>query len=411
MKIIGNDLVIDYPVIDADSHVNEPPDLWQKRVPAKFRERAPKVVPFEGGDAWSFDNGKQVTPVGATAQAGNSVVDFRWAGDVTYEKMRPGSFDPKARLEDQDLDGIAAQLLYPSVTLSGARAYGDDPALQAACTRAYNEWLAEFCGYAPDRLYGLALIPETTIENAVAEAKRAIDLKMRGVLLGAYPNGSLNPSPEDAAFWDLISSAGLPAHIHLGSFSRGHGDIPNTMRMRAAMAAGLKSGTGAQPVAAEFLYSGIFDEFPELNVVLVEGNIGWIPVLLEQADDMHLRYRFANGPEITGMKMLPSEYFYRNMWSTFMIDTVGMELRYRCGIDHIMWSTDYPHGGADWPNSRVTMERNFRGLPYNDVRKMAHENVKGLYKLNVPSSVARQASVNGAQPATNGSVGKVKATR
>ena len=111
---------IDYPIIDADAHVNEPPDLWQRRVPAKWRERAPKVLHTEQGDVWSFDDGKRLRPLGLTATAGRSFLEFQPAG-LRYDEIRPGSFDTKARLADMDVDGITAQVLYPSVTLSARR--------------------------------------------------------------------------------------------------------------------------------------------------------------------------------------------------------------------------------------------------------------------------------------------------
>ena len=86
---------------------------------------------------------------------------------------------------------------------------------------------------------------------------------------------------------------------------------------------------------------------------------------------------------------MPSRAFHRNFWATFMIDTVGIELRHRLNVDHLLWSTDYPHTGTDWPNSRVTIERVFRGVPQSEVKKMLHDNVKALYRLDdVPSRVA-----------------------
>ena len=142
---------IDYPILDCDAHVNEPPDTWVGRVPAKFKDRAPKVVHRDEGDYWSFNDGESVRPVGLTATAGLSYLDFAPVG-VSYESMRPGSFDTKARLADMDIDGMYLQVLYPSVTLLGAKIYGSEPELQVACVRAYNDWLAEFCDGSEGRL-------------------------------------------------------------------------------------------------------------------------------------------------------------------------------------------------------------------------------------------------------------------
>jgi predicted TIM-barrel fold metal-dependent hydrolase len=307
--------------------------------------------------------------------------------------MRPGSFDPKARIAELDLDGLYCQLLYPSVTLTGAKTYSDEPELQIACVRAYNDWLAEFCGYDRDRLYGLGIIPTVGVEAAVKELERCIDLGMRGVIISRFPNGGFDPEEADAPFWDLCESADVPVQIHIGSFSRETGEVPLSGARFMGQVAAHKSGVGVFPVVEDFIFSGILNEFPRLKFVLVESNIGWIPTLLEQTDDTFLRYRFwAGGGD---WKLMPSEYFYRNFWTTFMVDTAGLALRYRCNIDHIMWSTDYPHVGGDWPNSRISLERNFRDLPYDEVKKMIHGNAKKLYKLNVPDVMPEPVATNG----------------
>src|SRR5437870_6507245 len=125
---------IDYPIIDSDAHVNEPPNLWQERVPQRFKQRAPKVLHQPDGDVWSFDDGKKLRPVGLTATAGLSYLQFRPSG-FKYESIRPGSFDTTERLKDLDADGLYAQILYPSVTLAGARTYTDERELQCVCVR------------------------------------------------------------------------------------------------------------------------------------------------------------------------------------------------------------------------------------------------------------------------------------
>jgi predicted TIM-barrel fold metal-dependent hydrolase len=88
---------------------------------------------------------------------------------------------------------------------------------------------------------------------------------------------------------------------------------------------------------------------------------------------------------VNEQKEFPSQIFHRNFWATFMVDTVGMDLRHRMNGDHLMWSSDYPHSGSDWPNSRVTIERVFRGVPRAEVKKMLRTNCVELYGLdNVP---------------------------
>ncbi len=375
---------IDYPIIDSDSHVNEPPDLWQERVPARFKDRAPRIVKAEGGDLWNFDDGKGVWPVGLTAVAGMSYLDFRPYG-LSYDTLRPGSFRTEDRLRDMDADGIYAALHYPSVTLKGARTYSDDRELQLVCVRAYNEWLAEFCEGSDGRILGLGLIPTSGLDDAIAELEWSIKSGHKGVVISSFPNGSLDPLAEDDRFWGLAEEAGVPVSVHIGSFMPegwGPKGTPDWKTLRfIGSACWTKAGGQTLGVVCDLIFAGIWERFPALKLVLVEANIGWIPTLLEQSDDMFSRYRWYT-EAVDKMNLMPSDIFHRNFYATFMIDTVGVELRHRMTLDHLMWSTDYPHSGSDWPNSRVTILRNFRGVPKAEVKKMLHSNCKELYKLD-----------------------------
>jgi predicted TIM-barrel fold metal-dependent hydrolase len=273
--------------------------------------------------------------------------------------------------------------------------FGDDRELQRACVRAYNEWVLEFCRTARDRLFAHAVIPATGSADAIAELDWALAGGHRGVLLSTFPAGSVEPSPDDDPFWARAEEAGVPVALHIGSF---HADGPVKQRRfepgavlpRAATS---KSGANTVPLVARMIFAGIFERFPRLRVLLVESNIGWIPAMLEQTDDMFLRYRWFTKTSGT-LPTMPSRAFHRNFWATFMIDTVGLELRHRLNVDHLLWSTDYPHTGTDWPNSRVTIERTFRGIPADQVKKMLHSNCKALYRLDqVPDRLAAATNV------------------
>jgi len=382
---------IDYPILDADAHVNEPPDLWQQSVPTHLKERAPRLVHTEKGDLWHFDGGRQTWPVGLTATAGQSYFQFAPMGQ-TYESMRPGSFDTEARLRDLDADGIFAQVLYPSVTLTGAKVYSEDRELQLACVRAYNEWILDFCKGSGGRLLPQAIVPTTGIDDAVGELEAAMKNGQRGAVISSFPNGSLHPAAEDDRFWEIAQRSDFAIAVHIGSFLRTPAAKPALRESTfspslafVARAAWTKAGGQTLDVACDLLFSGIFQRHPGLKIVLVEANIGWIPTLLEQSDDMYRRYRWWTGA-IHEMKELPSQIFARNFFATFMVDTVGVELRHRMNLDHLMWSTDYPHSGSDWPDSLVSLERVFRGVPRHEVKKMLHDNCKALYGLDhVPS--------------------------
>ncbi|MDX2169209.1 MAG: amidohydrolase family protein, partial [Deltaproteobacteria bacterium] len=261
---------IDYPIIDADAHVYEPPDVWQARVPAALRDRAPKLIHTPDGERWSFNDGERLRPIGLMAAAGASYLGFRPSG-LTYETMRRGNFDPAARLADMDADGIHAQLLYPSVCEEGARMFGDDRTLQLACVRAYNEWSQEFCAAGEGRLFGHAVIPATGVADAVAELEWALRQGYRGVLISSFPNGSVEPSEDDDPFWQRAAEAGVPVALHIGSF---HADGPVKQRRfdPAAVlprAATSKSGANTVPLVARIIFSGLLDRVPRLRLLLV----------------------------------------------------------------------------------------------------------------------------------------------
>lgn len=376
------------PVIDADAHVNEPPDLWEKHVPAKWRDRAPKLLHTDKGDVWSFDNGKRTWSLGLTAVAGLAVTGYQAEG-LRYSDIRASSYDPAARLEDMDLDGLWAQVLYPSVTLTGSKTYSDEPELQVACVRAYNDWIAGFCAAGRGRLVGQAVIPSTGIDDAVAELEHAIEAGLKGAIIARYPNGSFAYDREqDARFFARAQEAGIPVAVHTGSFLPGN---PNQawpdMRSIGIIAIGSAARAGVQsiPVATNLIFSGLFDDFPELRVVLVESNIGWIPTLTEQMDDSYLRLRFVTGAA-EYFKRIPSEIFRRNLYATFVVDMAGIAQRDRINMSHVCWSTDYPHSITDWPNSRRTIEQVFQGLPLSLVETVVSANAAELYGISVPAT-------------------------
>ena len=202
----------DYKIISADDHVEEPRDTWQSRVPAKLRDRAPKVERLEGGDAWTVD-GKVVTRMGLQVQAGKKYEDYKLAGE-TYESIRPGSYDPHERLKDMDTDGLQAQVLYPN---SGFWVFAiDDLELQFACLRAYNDFLADFCHVNPNRLIGIGLVPTDDVEEGIRETQRIAKLGLRGVLLPTFPRGEPLNSKAYDPFWATAQDLVLPVHVHLG---------------------------------------------------------------------------------------------------------------------------------------------------------------------------------------------------
>jgi predicted TIM-barrel fold metal-dependent hydrolase len=227
-------------------------------------------------------------------------------------------------------------------------------------------------------------MPMCSVDAAIAELEWVQANGMRGVMLSTFPNGTVNPAPEDDAFWSAAASAGLPVSLHIGGFSRTQPNPAAASRdnlLFLAQVAASHAGSETIPMVVDLLFSRVLERFDTLQVVLVEANIGWIPSVLEQTDDMFLRYRWFTG-EALDMPVMPSRLFHEHVWATFMVDSAGLELRHRLNFDHVMWSTDYPHSVTSWPNSRRVIADHLRELTAAEVHGVLHGNCRRLYALD-----------------------------
>ncbi|MHB8439720.1 MAG: amidohydrolase family protein [Acidimicrobiales bacterium] len=378
----------EYRLISADGHVVEPPDMWTKYLPKKFHERAPKLVKdAKGGDAWELVPGTAPMPLGLVTNAGQfgkRYEELEWYGS-TYDTILKGSFEGKARIDEQDFDGVDAEVLFPSQRTMGAFMAQEDDDYHLAGLEAYNTWMHdEFMAADPKRLIGLAQMPGVDVKTA---CKWLIDAKasgFRGVIISAYPSGGNSLSDEDDVFWELAEAEQMPVHIHSGLRQAGKRKAGSFQQ--AAAAAGRQIGLAemggpvgeASGVMSKFIYSGVFDKFPSLQMVAVECGVGWIPHFLEHMDDHYWRNRTWTNSQL---KMLPSEYFRRNWKATFIREPFAVATRHWIGIDNMMWSTDYPHHRHDWPYSRRIIEESMGGVPDEERRRLVCDNAKELYRL------------------------------
>jgi len=203
-----------YRLISGDSHVNEPPDLWTSRVAAEFRDRAPRIESFEQGDAWVLEGVADPINFGMNACAGLPPEEM--TGWKRFDEIRRGGHDPATRLDEMDEDGVDAEVLYPTPRLSQAVFAYQEAGFHHALVQAYNDWLSEYVAYAPARFGGNALVPNRGVDGALAEIKRVQDRPgVRGFIMGCYPNGTLDVTPEDDAVFGYLADAGIPLSIHV----------------------------------------------------------------------------------------------------------------------------------------------------------------------------------------------------
>ena len=380
-----------YHIISADGHVIEPPDLWQRHLPSQFHSRMPRLVKDPlGGDAWELVPGAPPMPLGLVTNAGEwgkRYEDNAWYG-WSYDDIRAGAFDGKERLHEQDIDGVDAEVIYPSQRTMGTFMAQEDDDYHLAGLDAYNTWLAtEFNAVDPARLLGLAQMPATDTPTAIKWLRDAKAAGFRGVILSAYPSGGAELSADDDPFWEAAEYEAMPVHIHsglthAGKRKAGAGAALQTAKAQFGALPGLQQMGGAVAGASEwlsrFIFSGMFDRFPGLQMAAVECGAGWVPHFLEHMDDHWWRNRVWTK---STLRDLPSEYFRRNWKVTFIREPFAVQTRHWIGVKNLMWSTDYPHHRHDWPYSRRVIEESFLGVPDDEKHAMVCGNAVDFYGL------------------------------
>lgn len=388
-------------MISVDDHILEPPHVWQDRVPKKFRDAAPRFVRDDKGEAWVYA-GKRLPTPGLSAVAGKSVEEFSPL-PITYEDMRPGCYDPKARIADMDRSGVAASLCFPSLPGFCAETFfkSQDHELALACIKAYNDWhLEEWCAAAPGRFIPLALIPLWSVEESVKEIERCAAKGARAVSFSEDPSRLGLPTIQNPDHhWDPMlkaaADAEMPVCMHIGTT----GTMLKTTQESTLMVT-LSWGAGSSMSAAmlDWLFSGVFLRIPKLQVALSEGGIGWMPYFLERAEQVYAKQRFwaaksdwtidlATGKLIQNeARTMPSEFdvralFKKHIFGCFIDDIHGIKNLGDIGVDNVMIETDYPHSDSTWPNCLKMAKDQLVGLPDEVQYKILRGNAERLFRF------------------------------
>ena len=383
----------DVAVIDTDTHITEPFDLWTSRLPSKWREQAPHVAvhPDTHHHHWRVAD-TWLAAVGYFAYAGWD----RYPPDMPWEleEVDPGAYDPIQRLTRMDEYGIYAQVLYPNLIGFEAPLFmrlGAD--LSVACVRAYNDFLVDFSSADPDRFIPIAMVPFWDQDAAVAEIERCAARGFRGVLFANKYEQIGMPHFCDPA-WDRIYAAAqdadLSINFHVGFASAANGN--HTEEKKAASRAAFEPRvaarttsvgimTNAESIAA-IVTSGLCDRFPRLKFVSVESGFGYIPYLMDSLD-WHWKGYGAHRQS----PMLPSEYFRRQCYGTFWFETKTLPLL-ETFPDNFMFETDYPHptsmapgpvSPAEVPSAHIA--KHFANVDPVIARKALHDNAAAVYRL------------------------------
>jgi predicted TIM-barrel fold metal-dependent hydrolase len=382
-------------LISVDDHVLEPPALWTSRVASKDRDRAPHMeVDDTGMDYWVYD-GKRYPGSGLSAVAGKSKEEFS-PEPLSYAEMRPGCYDPVARIEDMNQAGILASLCFPTVTRFCGQLFSEASDLKFAFTllQAYNDWMIEeWCGSVPGRYIPLVLIPLYDPKLAAKELERCA---AKGATTFAF---SENPAPlglptihDKDRYWDPMFAAAnelrMVASMHVGSSSQVPSIAPDSPFL-ANLTWGAMRTSGAM---LSWIFSGMFQRFPNLKIALSEGEVGWMPYYLERAEQVLDKQRYwikrgqkfmeHAGSDALDLDTLDIRQTFRDhVFGCFIEDKHGIASIDEIGEDNIMCETDYPHSDSTWPNSIKVVKELIGHLPEETQYKLLRGNAERLYRF------------------------------
>jgi predicted TIM-barrel fold metal-dependent hydrolase len=364
-------------IISGDDHVNPQPTIYAERVPKDWRERMPHVVTKGDTDFLLFE-GTEKPFIRLDAVAGEDIKTVEFLSK-SKEYGRRGGWEPAPRLEDMDFDAVDGQVLFGSGSGGGVPIRTLERPMQQVMMAAYNDWLAEFCSAAPNRLVGVAELPVWDVAASVAEARRCAKRGMKGVAIppiAAYPDSPPGDKPYfDESYeplWNVLEELNMPVHMHLGARSLGRGLEPHIMINVVANKSAM-----SEPIAT-FIFGGILQRHPKLKLVSVESGIGWMAFLVPWMDNTFNKHRWHTKSKLTEP---PSFYFHRQVYGTFIDDEMGIRNRDIIGVENIMWSSDYPHINSSWPESRAFMDRHFKDCTAEERAKMVGGNAAKLYGI------------------------------
>ncbi len=383
-----------YTIIDSDTHVTEAADLWTSRVPARLKDRVPRVEWDEEKQEQAWYIGDEwINSVGITAIAGYK--DPYPAHPATFEEAHPGSYDANARLRYMDEMGIWAMVLYPNVGGFGNQVFGriDDPEAKLACVRAYNDFLIEWSSADSRRLIPIMTLPYWDVEASVAEIERSATAGHRGVLFTGEPQSFGLPLLGHRHWdpiWAAAQDANLPVSFHIGSGDFGDEFSDDRVEVEGYAATSARAGAkifmtnGAHVL--DLLFSGILERFPKLRFVSVESGVGWLPFLLEAADYQYKAMAVAG--ERDDFRMLPSEYFKRQVYACCWFETITSDaIVARVGEDNIMFETDFPHPTSIYGEEvQRTIDSSLGSLSESLRHKLIWQNAARLYEIEEPSA-------------------------
>jgi predicted TIM-barrel fold metal-dependent hydrolase len=362
--------------ISCDSHVVEGPDIFVG-LEERFGELAPRIVhiPDKGDVLQVYGPGSRQVEVGRFGIAGHwrnspEALEMIRAG---YKSLRPGIVDPIERLKDQDLDGVTAEVLLPSV-LFGIYSVPNAEVV-AATFKNYNDWISNYCSHAPNRLFPTACIPLHDVDLAIEELQRAKTMGHVGADIPCTPPVDRPYSDHYYdKFWAAAEEMEMPLIMHFLTGAQPNHGLPNWGPILNYCLAAVSQ----ELVIGDLICNGVVARYPGLKFVVTEWETGWVAHFLQRLDWSLHRVPEAAAPEVTEF---PSHYFHKNFLVTFEDDRIGIATRDEIGVRNMMWGSDYPHHDSIFPHSQDVLDDIFDGVSAEDRYRITVANCCELYKL------------------------------
>ena len=374
---------VDAFVVDADSHVLEPPHLWEEYLEERYKDRAIKIVsPPDGGEQLVVDN-QVVLPAGLAGLGGVELDASTLFSDPKLRYMDgapPASMETDARIRLLDDWGVDASVVFPTIGILWDKE--EDPDLAMAYARAYNRWQLDFATPHLDRILPIAHVPLYDPDLALEELRRCLRLGFKGIFVAPEPVCGKRPShPDFDPLWRELQAADLPFCLHvIVRFNRSVGGVTQWFdrekgESNAVFGFGLGGTYQLIPAISALVCDGLFDRFPHLKALVVECGAGWVGYVMDRLDEKYERFGS------TSMKEKPSEYFRRNVWVVFDPDERSIDAQCDLlGQDHLLWGSDYPHIDSHI-DAASRIRESVAELSDERRRAVLGENARNLFRL------------------------------
>ena len=383
---------MEYKIISADGHVDLeylPGDLFTSNTRPEWRDMMPRRIELDEGYEWraeelllsGFSPAQRRAATPETADRTDKMAMTSFFDDADAGRPHPSSIE--LRLKDLELDGVDAEIIY-GLTFTGSRMLGTTqrlgqqkghtpPEVVDEMFRIYNDWVADFVSKAPERLGAMACVTNHDPEGAAAELRRTAKMGLKGIVMEAF--GASPPIFYDDwdELWRASAECGVPIHFHIVGLNFRRPDAKDIAKYgfyngAAGMVMGQLEGN---EIIAAMVLSGACERFPDMNFVLGETGVAWMPFLLDRMDH--------ECTGLQGLKMKPSDYWRRQGNATYQAEGFVGDVVHLIGENTIMWGSDYPHHDGVWPDSQSAIERDLRKVSPEARRMITRDNAAKLY--------------------------------